>query len=137
MLLDTNILSELMRPSPFPAVVEWLDAQSAEQLFISAVTQAEIELGLALLPEGRRRNELLKAAKEIFLLFDGRNLSFDTAAAQEYALIVAARMKAGRPVSVEDAQIAAIARANNLRLITRNSKDFELIDGLVVINPWD
>jgi predicted nucleic acid-binding protein len=137
MLLDTNILSELMRPSPFPAVVEWLDAQPAEQLFISAVTQAEIELGLALLPEGRRKNELLQAAKEIFSLFDGRNLPFDAAAAQEYALIVAARVKAGRPVSVEDAQIAAIARANNLRLITRNSKDFELIDGLIVINPWD
>ncbi len=126
-----------MRPSPFPAVVEWLDAQPAEQLFISAVTKAEIELGLALLPEGRRKNELMKAAKEIFLLFDGRNLPFDTAAAQEYALIVAARMKAGRPVSVEDAQIAAIARANNLRLVTRNSKDFERIDGLIVINPWD
>ena len=137
MLLDTNILSELMRPSPFPAVVEWLDAQPAEQLFISAVTQAEIELGLALLPEGRRKNELLQAAKEIFSLFDDRNLPFDTAAAQEYALIVAARVKAGRPVSVEDAQIAAIARGNNLRLVTRNSKDFELIDGLIVINPWD
>ena len=137
MLLDTNILSELMRPSPFPAVVEWLDAQPAEQLFISAVTQAEIELGLALLPEGRRKNELLQAAKEIFSLFDGRNLPFDAAAAQEYALIVAARVKAGRPVSVEDAQIAAIARANNLRLVTRNSKDFERIDGLIVINPWD
>ena len=137
MLLDTNILSELMRPSPFPAVVEWLDAQPAEQLFISAVTQAEIELGLALLPEGRRKNELLQAAKEIFALFDDRNLPFDTAAAQEYALIVAARVKAGRPVSVEDAQIAAVARANNLRLVTRNSKDFELIDGLIVINPWE
>ena len=137
MLLDTNILSELMRPSPFPAVVEWLDAQPAEQLFISAVTQAEIELGLALLPEGRRKNELLQAAKEIFSLFDGRNLPFDAAAAQEYALIVAARVKAGRPVSVEDAQIAAIARGNNLRLVTRNSKDFERIDGLIVINPWD
>ena len=137
MLLDTNILSELMRPSPFPAVVEWLDAQPAEQLFISAVTQAEIELGLALLPEGRRKNELLQAAKEIFSLFDGRNLPFDAAAAQEYALIVAARVKAGRPVSVEDAQIAAVARANNLRLVTRNSKDFELIDGLIVINPWE
>lgn len=137
MLLDTNILSELMRPSPSPIVVKWLDMQPAEQLFISAVTQAEIELGLALLPEGRRKNELLKAAKEIFLLFDGRNLPFDAAAAQEYALIVAARMKAGRPVSVEDAQIAAIARANNLRLVTRNSKDFERIDGLIVINPWD
>jgi predicted nucleic acid-binding protein len=137
MLLDTNILSELMRPTPFPAVVEWLDAQPAEQLFISAVTQAEIELGLALLPEGKRKKELRKAAKEIFALFDGRNLPFDKAAAQKYALIVSARVKAGRPISVEDAQIAAIARANNLRLITRNSKDFEQIDGLIVINPWN
>ncbi|CAK8713446.1 Ribonuclease VapC [Candidatus Electronema halotolerans] len=114
MLLDTNILSELMRPSPFPAVVEWLDAQPAEQLFISAVTQAEIELGLALLPEGRRKNELLQAAKEIFSLFDGRNLPFDAAAAQEYALIVAARVKAGRPVSVEDAQISYQAPHDNI-----------------------
>ena len=79
MLLDTNILSKPMRPSPFPAVVEWLDAQPADQLFISAVTQAEIEIGLALLPEGRRKSELLQAAKEIFALFDGRNLLFDTA----------------------------------------------------------
>lgn len=137
MLLDTNILSELMRPSPFPAVVEWLDAQPAEQLFISSVTQAEIELGLALLPDGKRKSELCKAAKEIFALFDDRNLPFDETAAHEYALIVSARSKAGRPVSVEDAQIAAIARSNKLRLVTRNSKDFEMIDGLIVINPWD
>ncbi len=136
-LLDTNVLSEFMRPRPAPQVVAWLDAQAAHALHVSAVAQAEIELGLALMPAGKRQAGLAAAAQAMFDEdFAGRCLPFDAAAATHYARIVAARTRMGRPVSVEDAQIAAIALAQGLRLATRNTADFEGIEGLRVIDPW-
>jgi hypothetical protein len=136
-LLDTNVLSELMRPSPDPAVLPWLDGQAADELWISAVTVAEIRLGIALLPDSRRRGRLAELVEALFHEdFADRCLPFDAEAAVEYAAIVAARRQRGRPISVEDAQIAAIARSLGLTLATRNTADFANIDQLRVINPW-
>lgn len=136
-LLDTNVLSELMRPAPAAPVVAWLDVQNQDEMWISAITQAEIRLGLALLPEGQRSRRLAFAAKVMFEEdFGERCLPFDAEAAEHYARIVAARSRQGRPISVEDAQVAAIALNHTLTLATRNGKDFALIEGLVVVDPW-
>lgn len=136
-LLDTNVLSEFMRPQPNPAVVAWLDAQSPPAVWVSTVSRAEIELGLALMPASQRQQRLREAALAMFEEdFAGRCLPFDAAAASHYARIVAHRTRRGRPISVEDAQIAAIAVANGLVLATRNTRDFEGIDTLTVVDPW-
>lgn len=135
-LLDTNLLSELMRPQPDADVIRWVDSQLTSTLFTSAITRAEIELGVALLPEGNRKQTLMILARAVFDKFPQRCLSFGEAAAVQYENLVAGRIKTGRPISVEDAQIASIALANGLQLATRNEKDFEGIPGLVVINPW-
>jgi hypothetical protein len=135
-LLDANVISELMRLTPDPSVLEWVDGQPGYRMHISAVTRAEIELGLALLPEGRRKDGLQAAATRMFGEFHGRCLAFDEAAASRYATLVSARMRAGRPISVEDAQIAAMALAAGFVLATRNVSDFEEIAGLLVIDPW-
>jgi predicted nucleic acid-binding protein len=136
-LLDTNVLSEFMRPAPAAQVVGWLDAQPSEQVWVCAVTLAEIELGFALLPDGQRKQGLRMAAKTMFAEdFAGRCLPFDERAAACYASIVAVRTQLGRQISIEDAQIAAIALVHGLCLATRNERDFELIDGLSVTNPW-
>lgn len=135
-LLDTNILSELMKSAPDRAVVGWLDAQVAADVFYSAVSRAEIQLGIALLPEGKRKQQLDVAAAAMFAQLSGRCLSFGELAAHRYADVVAERMRMGRPITVEDAQIAAIALTHGLRLATRNVKDFTEISGLHVINPW-
>ena len=137
-LLDTNVLSELMRPSPNEIVVQWIDALSGGDVWISAVTVAEIRLGLALLPEGRRKQILAGLAEEMLKEeFSEKCLPFDYQAASEYATIVSSRSRQGRPITVEDAQIAAIAIAANLALATRNTKDFLDIIGLKLINPWE
>lgn len=136
-LLDTNVLSEFMRPQPAASVVAWLDEQPAGEVFTSAVSRAEIELGLLLMPAGKRQEALNRVAQAILDEdFAGRCLPFDQDAARQYARLVAARTRAGRPISVEDAQIAAIALAQRMPLATRNVTDFELIDGLEVVNPW-
>lgn len=135
-LLDTNVISELMRLAPDPSVLEWVDGQPGYRMYISAVTRAEIELGLALLPEGRRKDGLQSAATRMFGEFHGRCLAFDEPAASRCAALVSARMRAGRPISVEDAQIAAVALAAGFVLATRNVGDFEEIAGLLVIDPW-
>ena len=136
-LLDTNVLSELMRPAPEPRVVRWLDACAGADVFVSAVTEAEILLGIRLLPKGRRRDGLADLAGRMFEEdFSGRCLPFDAGAAVAYAGIVATRTRLGSPISVEDAQIAAIATAGGLTLATRNVKDFSGIEGLKVVDPW-
>lgn len=136
-LLDTNVLSEFMRPAPSVQVVTWLDAQASGQVWVCAVTRAEIELGVALLPDGQRKLGLQMAARAMFAEeFVGRCLPFDEQAATRYASIVASRIRLGRPISVEDAQIAAIALVHGLMLATRNERDFALIEGLSVVNPW-
>ncbi len=135
-LLDTNILSEVMRPEPEKKAVQWLDDQYVNDLYISTITVAEIHLGIALLPDGRRKDMLSLAANNAFNEFGGNVLDFTVDAALNYAEIVATRSKMGRPISVEDAQIAAIALANNATLVTRNVNDFALVSGLNIINPF-
>jgi toxin FitB len=136
-LLDTNVLSELMRPIPDPHVVRWLDARPAGEVWISAVTIAEIRLGILRLPAGKRKALLLDLAEQMFKEdFHDRCLPFDCEAAFEYAVIVDQRNRQGHPISVEDAQLAAIARTAELALTTRNTKDFSDIEGLTLLNPW-
>jgi predicted nucleic acid-binding protein len=136
-LLDTNVLSELMRAKPAQEVLNWFGRQADTPFFVSAITRAEILLGIALLPVGKRRDALATSAEQMFAEdFSGRSLAFDGGCASEYALLVAVRTRHGHSISTEDAQIAAIALTNDLRLATRNVKDFKGIDGLTVLNPW-
>lgn len=136
-LLDTNVLSELLRARPEPAVLAWFAVQAPDSLVVSAVTQAEMLLGARLLPAGQRRQQLQQALEAMFREdFGGRVLPFDTAAAADYADVVHARRNAGRPISQFDAQIAAIALCRGIGLATRNVVDFEGC-GLVVDNPWN
>jgi hypothetical protein len=135
-VLDTNVLSEMMRPAPDPVVTEWLSARPATSLFTTTITQAEILYGLQLLTAANRRSRLATAAQEMFAIdFAGRVLSFDQAAAQAYAEIAVARRRAGRPIAQFDAQIAAIARSRDAAVATRNVPDFEVC-GIGVIDPW-
>lgn len=138
-LLDTNVLSELMRPRPEPAVLDWFSIQGAQTRFvISAITQAEILLGVELLPAGKKRSALANAAQAMFEQeFHGLSLAFDEHVAPGYAAIVASRSRRGLPISVEDAQIAAIAAHHRLPLATRNTKDFAHVPGLTLLNPWE
>ena len=135
-LLDTNVISELMRPEPAQAVLDWFGRHDAADLFISAVTEAELRTGVAILPEGQRRERLQLAIDAMIDQdFQGRVLPFDTIAARPYAEIAAQRRAAGRPIAEADCQIAAIARAADAPVATRNGKDFEGC-GIGLINPW-
>jgi toxin FitB len=138
-LLDTNVLSELMRPRPEPKVLGWFATRGPQTRFlISAITQAEILLGIALLPAGKKKGALAAAAQALFEQeFQGLNLAFDEQTAPGYAAIVAARHRIGQPISVEDAQIAAIASHHRIPLATRSTQDFMHVPGLTVLNPWD
>ena len=136
-LLDTNVVSELMRPAPEPKVLAWLDAQPAADVWISAITVGEIRLGMARLPDGPRKERLAGLADAMFQEdFSDSCLSYDVRAAAAYAAIVATSTHLGRPISVEDAQMAAIARSVGLTLATRNTTDFSDIDELPLTNPW-
>jgi predicted nucleic acid-binding protein len=135
-LLDTNVVSELLRPTPSPAVLAWFSLQPAESLWTSAVTKAEMLLGVRLLVPGRRRSALEAAVDGLFAEdFAGRILPFDADTADGYADIVASRRARGRPIPQFDAQIAAIARRARFRLATRNTGDFEHC-GLTLVDPW-
>lgn len=136
-LLDTNVLSELMRPNPASVVLDWFEQQQGASFFICTITRAEILLGIALLPAGKRRDSLAAIAEKMFVEdFAGRSLPFDDACATEYAVLVAARTRLGYSVSTEDAQIAAVAAVHGFPLATRNVKDFKGISGVEVMNPW-
>jgi predicted nucleic acid-binding protein len=135
-LLDTNIISELMRQKPNLAVIEWLDEQFSHELFLPAIVKAEIEMGIAILDDGKRKRALLQAAELIFMSFTNRCLPFDGETATHYAKIIAFTKKQGRPMSVEDAQIAAIAVQNSALLATRNTTDFDFLENLNLVNPW-
>jgi len=136
-LLDTNVLSELMRAQPAPEVLDWFAGQQGASFFVCAITRAEILLGIALLPAGKRRDKLAASAEQMFAEdFAGRCLPFDDACATEYAICVAARTHQGRAISTEDAQIASVALVHGLPLATRNDKDFKGIHGLTLLNPW-
>ena len=135
-ILDTNVVSELMREAPAPQVRAWLDAQLTSSLYITAITEAEIRTGIAILPDGQRRRGLNAAAERAFaVLFAERILPFDSDAAQAYAAIAVARRVAGRPISQADCQIAAIAHSQGASVVTRNVDDFEG-SGAEVVNPW-
>ncbi|UCE31578.1 MAG: type II toxin-antitoxin system VapC family toxin [Burkholderiales bacterium] len=136
-LLDTNVVSELMRPRPHSAVVSWLDVRSAAELWVSAVTVADIWLGIQLISDAGRRAQLAEAVEAVFEDdFEDRCLPFDALAAVHYAAIVSHRTASGRPISVEEAQIAAIARSCDLTVVTRNMRDFA---GTAVglVNPFE
>lgn len=136
-MLDTNVISELMRPQPEPAVMEWFAERSGANFCVSAVTKAEIMLGIALLPTGKRRDALAVAAEAMFTEdFAGKCLPFDGECAAIYATIVADRRRAGLATTTEDAQIAATAMAHDYPLATRNTRDFMQIVGLQLLNPW-
>lgn len=134
-VLDTNVLSEEMKPVPAAKVHLWFANQNTDYLFTTAIRQAEILHGVALLPGGRRKDELVVAAQRIFALFEDRVLSFDSRAAVDYANVVAVRRRLGRPINEFDAQIVAISRTQGFALATRNIADF-LDAGLVLIDPW-
>ncbi len=135
-ILDTNVFSELLRARPAPGVLSWVDSQAPDTLFTTSITEAEIHTGIAMLPDGRRRNRLAVAANRLFgELFQDRVWPFDRGAAHNYAAIVAGRRAGGRSMSQFDCQIAAIARSRSMALATRNIRDFEEC-GIEVINPW-
>ena len=135
-IVDTNVVSEFMRPRPQPSVTAWLDSQFRRSLFVTAVTEAEIRAGIAFLPQGRRRRQLARAADRAFgTLFADRILPFDTEAARAYATIAGRCRRAGRPISQADGQIAAIAHSRNTVLATRNVQDFKLAE-VRLVNPW-
>ena len=137
MLLDTNVVSAVMAPVPASSVLRWLDRQEAASLFLSTITIAEIGYGIRVLPQGRRRKLLTERFAEFIARgFEHRVLAFDAAAAHEYAEIMGHRKELGRPMSVPDGQIAAIARAHRFSVATRNVRDFEEC-GLQIFNPFD
>jgi hypothetical protein len=136
-VLDTNVLSETLRPRPADSVKQWMAAQAAALLYTTAISQAEILYGVALLPAGRRKLTLQEMAEAIFgQAFLGRVLPFDSAAAISFAQIAAMRRRSGRPISEADAQIAAIAHSRGAAIATRNVGDFENC-GIEVISPWE
>ena len=136
-ILDTNVLSEILRPVPEPRVMEWLSEQPRASVFTTTITRGEILYGIRVLPAGKRRDGLWNAAMQIFDVdLDGQVLGFDSAAADDYAEISAARRAAGRSIAQFDAQIAGIALSRGAQLATRNVRDFEAC-GFEVINPWD
>lgn len=136
-LLDTNVVSELMRTEPARIVLDWFGQHDSADLFISAVTEAELRSGVAILPEGQRRDRLQLALDAMIEQdFQTRVLPFDSPAAKAYAEIAALRRAAGRPIAEADCQIAAIARAMGAPVATRNVKDFDGC-GIRLINPWN
>jgi hypothetical protein len=135
-ILDTNVLSELLKPTPSSEVIAWLSDQASLQLFTTTITQAEILYGVELLPRGKRKSRLeLLVAAVLDQDFEARILGFDTEAARAFAKIVATRRTAGRPIAAFDAQIAAIAQSRNAAVATRNIGDFEGC-GIRLVNPW-
>lgn len=134
-IVDTNVLSELMKPSPDSVVETWVRSRPADELRTTAISLAEVRYGIERLPSGRRKAQLKETADEIFAAFSEDILAFDAAAAQHYASIVTTREQGGLPIDGFDAQIAAICSVHEATLATRNVKDFRGT-GIDVINPW-
>jgi toxin FitB len=134
-VLDTNVFSELMRPSRADSVASWARDQPRRTVYITALTVAETLRGIDRVPTGRRRTALEDGADDLFAAFHGQVLPFDYDAAFAFADVVDARVRNGRPISEVDAQIASICRARSVPLATRNIKDFELT-GVDLIDPW-
>ena len=135
-VIDTNVASELMRPEPTPAVASWIAARDVGELYLTAVSEAELLYGVAIMPAGRRRDTLEDSmARWLDLGFGERILPFDSAAARDYAEIAAGRRRAGRPIGEADCQIAAISRSRRAVLVTRNVTDFK-DTGVDIVDPW-
>jgi len=135
-LLDTNVVSEPLRQAPAPRVIEWIDAQPLETLFLSAITVAELRAGVALLPAGKRRTLLQDSLeKRVLPLFAGRVLPFDLACTKAYSQLTAKARASGAAIAPADGYIAAIAAANGFAVATRDTQPFEAA-GISVINPW-
>jgi predicted nucleic acid-binding protein len=135
-VLDTNVLSELMRAGPDERVFNWASSQPAGMLYVTSITQAEVLHGVLLLPAGKKRTAIESAAEAMFATdFADRILAFDSSAALQYARIAMERRRLGRPISQFDAQIAAIARSVKASIATRNVSDFEGC-GIKVLDPW-
>ncbi len=136
-VLDTNVVSELMRPRPHPAIASWVAERATSTLFLTAVTEAELRFGLAVMPPGKRRDGLRTGLERMMGTgFANRVLPFDSGAARAYAGIAAARRLGGRPIAQADGQIAAIARSRGMAVATRNIRDFE-DTGIEIFDPWD
>lgn len=135
-LLDTNVVSEGMKPAPAPEVRDWLDAQVAETLYLSSVTVAELLFGIGALPEGQRKVKLAAMIDGLLSLFEGRILPFDTVAARCYADIAVAARTAGKGFPTPDGYIAAIAVAHGFKVATRDASAF-VAAGVPVIDPWN
>lgn len=136
-VLDTNIISELMRPQGNVEVYQWVSNQPISNLFTTTITQAEVLYGIALLPSGKRKNKLSQAAQLMFQEeFPGRILPFNEKAAISFAQIATQRRRMGKPISQADAQIASICNSCQATLATRNISDFEHC-GIDLINPWE
>ena len=136
LLLDTNVVSELMKDAPDMGVLARIDSLPRAELFVTSLTQAELLYGVALLPRGKRREAIASAIDLVFgRLFSDRLLPFDSSAASAFADIAAGRRRVGRPISVFDAQIAAVARSRRATLATRDIKDFEGC-GVELFDPW-
>ena len=134
-LLDTNVVSEAMKPDPDPAVLGWLDEQAAETLFLCSVTIAELMFGIAALPKGKRKERLTTALEGVVTLFADRILPFDIEAARRYADLAVSARAAGRGFPTPDGYMAAIAAAHDFAVASRDSSAFSAA-GLNVINPW-
>ncbi len=136
-ILDTNIISEMMKPSPKKSVLDWLNDQESASLYLTTISVGEIGYGIRALPAGRRR-QLLSESFEALLVaaFENRILGFDETAARQYGETMSNHKEMGRPLSCLDGQIIAIARTNACAIATRNVRDFECC-GLTIINPFD
>lgn len=134
-VLDTNVISEPLRPAANPGVLAWLDSQAAETLYLSTISLAELRFGVAVLPAGRRRSGMARAMERVFAMFGERILPFDDAAATASAELRVAARKSGRAISLTDSYIAAIATAHGFAVATRDIAPFEAA-GVAVIDPW-
>ena len=135
-VLDTNVVSEPLKSQPSSKVMEWLDNQAAETLFLTAVTRAELRFGVLKLPDGKRKSALAIHIDRVLELFTDRMLNFDAAAADQLALIAARCEKTGKRAVAPDAYIAACAAARGFSVATRNASHFEH-SGVRIINPWE
>ncbi len=134
-ILDTNVVSETMKPQPATAVIEWLDRQVVDTLYLTSLTQAELLAGVASMPDGQRRDRLVSSLLGVLGLFEGRILPFDGAAAQQYAKLAAASRRSGHGFPVPDGYIAAIAAVRGFAVATRDASPFRAA-GIQVIDPW-
>jgi len=134
-VLDTNVVSELMRPDPDPGVARWVRERDRRELRTTAITIAEVRYGIARLADGRRKQALLAAADDVLAAFGDQVLPVDAAAAEHYAVIASSRERAGKPVAGFDALIAAVCRSRGAALATRNISDFDGT-GIEIMDPW-